>query len=387
MTTAPRAEDSERRAHRTDRGRLLILATVTFNPNQLRAHLEPILGLEEVTEIVLVSDVMPPELPKLRGVVPSRTLSRLLGRAGAKLVTCCVLARRLRPDWVVGFNLVPHGLNAVASARVARARSIYVMIGGPVEWEEGGWRSDNKVLGRIRRRSSLLEKLLLAAARRATVTVAMGSRAREALLARGFDRSRVDVIPASVDESRFHPPAQEKKWDAIAVAELIPTKQLHDFVEAIAGLVPGRPEFRAAIVGEGPEREALEGRARALGIADRVELLGFRPDVEDIYAQASVYVLPSRYEGLSVSLLEAMASGLPVVASDVGEARDVVRHGDTGFLYPVGDVEALTRFLSSLLDDPDLRTRVGDEAARAARAYAGRAVIAARYRALLSADR
>jgi glycosyltransferase involved in cell wall biosynthesis len=363
-----------------------LLVTVTFNPNQLRSHLEPIAAIPEVEEIILVADRRPPAIPKLRAIVPRRFLSRLLGRALAKLLVLSVLARRLRPDWVIGFNLVPHGLNAVLSARLIRSRSVYVMIGGPIEWEGGGWASDNQVLGRLRRPSLLLERLLLAAARRATLVVTMGSRGREALLVRGFEAARVVAIPASVDDGRFQPRNVAPTWDVITVGELIRTKRIADLIEAAAVLAPTRPELRIAIVGRGPLLDDLQDRARRLGIESHVEFLGFREDIAELYAQSRVFVLPSRYEGLSISLLEAMASGLPVVVSDVGEARDVMRHGEHGFLYPPGDVAELSRRLSQLLDNPGLSHELGQRAARNAQAHAGARKIAASYRRLLAPD-
>jgi glycosyltransferase involved in cell wall biosynthesis len=362
-----------------------LLVTVTFNPNQLRSHLEPIAAIPEVEEIILVTDRRPPPIPKLRAVVPPPLLSRLFGRAFAKLLVLSVLARRLRPKWVIGFNLVPHGLNAILSARLVRSRLLYVMIGGPIEWEGGGLASDNRLLGRRQRRSLLLEHLLLAGARRATSVVTMGSRGREALLARGFDAARVVAIPASVDEA-LQPRDVEPTWDAITVGELIPRKRTADLIEAVAVLAPERPQLRIAIAGTGPLLDELQDHARRLGVESHVEFLGFREDIAELYARSRVFVLPSRFEGLSISLLEAMASGLPVVVSDVGEARDVVRHGEHGFLYPPGDVADLSRRLSQLLDDLGLSRELGQRAARDAQAHAGVRTIAAAYRRLLAPD-
>ena len=360
-----------------------LLVTVTFNPNQLRSHLEPIASIPEVEEIVLVTDRQPPPIPKLRAVIPPRFLSRVLGRAFAKLLVVSVLARRLRPDWVIGFNLVPHGLNAVLSARLVHSRSVYVMIGGPIEWEGGGWASDNKLLGRLRRPSLLLERLLLAGARRATIVVAMGSRGREALLARGFEAARVVAIPASVDEGRLQPRDIPATWDAITVAELIPRKHVADLIDAVAVLAPDWPELKIAIAGTGPLLGELHDQARRLGVESHVEFLGFREDIAEVYSQSRVFVLTSRYEGLSIALLEAMASGLPAVVSDVGEAGDVVHQGENGFLYPPGDVLELSRRLSDLLDDPGLSRELGRRAARDAHVHAGARTVAAAYRRLL----
>src|SRR5439155_2452603 len=126
---------------------LRLLATVSFNDNQLAAHLLPMLMLDGVASVTLVADAAPAPLPKLLVVVPPRWLTRLVGRAVAKFLLCVVIAIRERPDWVVGFNLVPHGLTAITAARLARTRSMYQMIGGDREWFEGGWDSDNNVLG------------------------------------------------------------------------------------------------------------------------------------------------------------------------------------------------------------------------------------------------
>ena len=362
-----------------------LLVTVTFNPNQLRAHIEPILDIPEVAEVVLVTDAAPPQMPKLRAVVPPAPLVRLVGRAAAKLVVCCVLARRLRPDWVIGFHLVPHGVNAVLSSACGGAQSMYVQIGGQ-EWREGGWRSNTGVLRRLPRPSPALERLLLAIARRATVTVTMGTRAREELLARGFHASRVEAVPASVDPQRFRSAQHDPIWDVITVAALVWTKRLDDLVRAVAALVVSRPSLRVAVVGEGPLEDDLKILARDSGVAPNVEFLGFRDDVHDLYAKARVFALPSDSEGLPISLLEAMSSRLPVVVSDVGEIRDVVRHGVNGFLYRKGDVQALARYIALLLADTTLCRRLGEQGAEAASRHAARAVIMSKYRAILSAS-
>jgi L-malate glycosyltransferase len=360
-----------------------LLVTVTFNPNQLRSHLEPIATIPEVEEIILVTDRQPPPIPKLRAVVPPRFLSSAFGRAFAKLLVLSILARRLQPDWVIGFNLVPHGLNAILSARLVRSRSVYVMIGGPIEWEGGGWASDNQVLGRLRRPSLLLERLLLAGARRATLAVTMGSRGREALLARGFEAARVAAIPASVHESRLQPRDVAPTWDAITVAELIPRKRIADLIDAVALLAPDWPDLKIAIAGTGPLLDELQDYAWRRDVQSHVEFLGFREDIAALYSRSRVFVLTSRYEGLSVALLEAMASGLPAVVSDVGEARDVVRHGHNGFLYPPGDVAELSRRLTELLERPGLSRELGQRAATDAHAHAGARTVAAAYRRLL----
>ena len=342
-----------------------VLVTVTFKPNQLRSHLLPILALPELDEVVLLADEPVDGLAKVRNVQPSSSLVKLLGRAGAKTVACTRLARQLRPAWILSYHLVPHGINASIAARLSGSRSMYHMIGGPEEWEGGGWQSDQRLLGRLPRPAPPLERMLLSAARRSTLVGTMGEHGRRRLLERGFAPDRVVVTPPSIDTERFSPPPHDaaRPYDLVVVADLIPRKRLHDLLAAVAALGRSRPGLRAAIVGDGPLRTKLEHEAARLGIEEVVDFLRRRDDVEDVYRAARVFVLTSAQEGLSVALAEAMACGLPAVVTDVGELRELVHDGWNGHVVSVGDVEALTSRIGGLLDDP-LRHQAASLAAR-----------------------
>jgi glycosyltransferase involved in cell wall biosynthesis len=368
--------------------RIRLLVTVTFNENQLRAHLLPILALPEVAEVLLVADRnLTTTLPGLRVIVPPRPLVRIFGRSFAKLLVCVYLARRERPDWVAGFNLVPHGINAVIAARVAGSRSLYAMIGGNREWIDGGFDSDNAVLGRLRRPAPRVERLLLAFIRRATRVVAMGSVGRSELIAHGVAPDRVAVIPPAVDTDRFKPASgADPGYDILTVGALLENKRTADLVRAAALLSARHPRLRVAVVGAGPLEQRLRRLSDELGVGDVVDFLGFRDDVAALYADARVFALPSSYEGLSIAMLEAMASGLPVVVTDVGELGGFVRDGETGRLFEPGDVEGLAGQLGELLDDDSRRAGLGAAAAADVRARASVAAVAELYRPILAPD-
>lgn len=119
------------------------------------------------------------------------------------------------------------------------------------------------------------------------------------------------------------------------------------------------PSWRLQIVGDGDDQAVLEERARELGIEERVDFLGLRDDVPEILAEADLFCLVSRSEGFPRSTLEAMRAGLPVVVSDVGGSREAVVEGETGFVVPRGDEEALRDRLLRLLKDRDLRGHMG----------------------------
>lgn len=140
----------------------------------------------------------------------------------------------------------------------------------------------------------------------------------------------------------------------LTLARLDPQKGLSDLIRA-ARRIPG---VVFAVAGDGPERTRLEAEALAGGVADRFRLLGHRVDVPALLEACDVFALPSLYEGLPVSVLEAMAAGRPVVATSIGGTDEAVRDGETGLLVPPRDAEALAAAIARLLSDPALARRL-----------------------------
>jgi N-acetyl-alpha-D-glucosaminyl L-malate synthase BshA len=148
-----------------------------------------------------------------------------------------------------------------------------------------------------------------------------------------------------------------------------------DLVEVMARV----PEAQLRVVGDGPLREDLVARAREAGVA--LELLGARPDAPALLRQGSVFLLPSASESFGLAALEAMAAGLPVVATTAGGLPEVVTDGHDGFLHPIGDAEAMARSVARLLRDAPLRRRMG-AAARATAEGFGEAPAVDAYRSI-----
>jgi glycosyltransferase involved in cell wall biosynthesis len=177
-------------------------------------------------------------------------------------------------------------------------------------------------------------------------------------------------------------------WDKrqpviLFVGSLIARKGVDTLLRAFAALAPELPEYRLVIAGEGPEQGNLAALAQSLGIAPRVEFPGFLSQV-DIAAwmqRARLFTLPSNEEGQGVVLLEAMASGLPVAASDVGGIPEVVVEG-TGRLFPAGDAPALAAQIRAMLAGPALWRQLGAAGRRHVEQHYSPAAIGACYRAL-----
>lgn len=138
-------------------------------------------------------------------------------------------------------------------------------------------------------------------------------------------------------------------------------------LQAVAQLAKQHPNLLLFLAGVGPLREDLEAEAGQLGITDRVRFLGLRRDRENLYAALDIFVLPSRWEGLSLALVEAMGAGRAVVATSVGGNPEVVIDGHTGLLVPPSDTTALTDALGHLISNPDQRIVLGEAAANEAR--------------------
>jgi glycosyltransferase involved in cell wall biosynthesis len=143
----------------------------------------------------------------------------------------------------------------------------------------------------------------------------------------------------------------------VSVGRLKAPKDYVTLTRAFAALPSG--SFEAMIVGDGPDRPEVENELVRLGLAKAVRLLGERTDVSELLAGSDVFVLSSASEGLPLSVEEAMAAGLPVVASAVGGVPELVVDGETGFLVPPGEAERLAEALGMLLGDPALRRRMG----------------------------
>ena len=186
--------------------------------------------------------------------------------------------------------------------------------------------------------------------------------------------SRIRQAYNGVDTERFRPATPLESGDGAirigTVGRLDPVKNHAALLRAVRVLLDRRPDLdavlRLIIVGDGPQRVVLESLAGELGLLRQVEFTGMRDDTASILRSFDVFVLPSVNEGISNTILEAMASGLPVIAARVGGNPELVLHGETGLLYePVAD-DGLVAALQRYLDEPGLRRAHGTAGRRRA---------------------
>ena len=178
---------------------------------------------------------------------------------------------------------------------------------------------------------------------------------------RGRFRGKVRTIHNGVDVQRFRPRRTERVPGFVVgtLGRLVPIKDQLGLIEAFARLAKSVPDARLEIVGDGPLRDKLRARAESLGVAKRVVLPGGTNRPEDVYERFDVFALPSLNEGISNTILEAMASGLPIVASEVGGNPELVRPEVNGMLVPSQDAAALAAALVRYAEDPLRRESQG----------------------------
>lgn len=163
--------------------------------------------------------------------------------------------------------------------------------------------------------------------------------------------------PLTPSEPEVAPPSRDGRKRLLAVGRLHPVKGFDTLIEAFSRIAGLFPDWDLVILGEGAQREALSAQVEDAGLADRISLPGRVGNVGQWYQESDLYVLSSRIEGLSNTLLEAMASGVPVVACDCDTGpREIIRDGIDGTLVrPADDAEALAAHLSDLMAHPEKR--------------------------------
>lgn len=223
--------------------------------------------------------------------------------------------------------------------------------------------------------------------------VAVSESTRADLVQRGIDGARIEVIPNGIDLARFTPGSEADRFPdptLLYLGRLKRYKRVDLPLRAVALLRSRGMPVRLVAAGRGDHRAALEREARRLGLGPgAVEFPGFVSDEEklELFRRSWIHVLTSPKEGWGIANLEAAACGTPTVASDAPGLRDSVRDGETGFLVPHGDVEALAARVALLVDDPGLRRRQSRAAREFALGYSWDSTATAMARAVRSAAR
>jgi glycosyltransferase involved in cell wall biosynthesis len=295
--------------------------------------------------------------PDLAGVsVDTLAVTAESWREPAEIVRLAGFFRRWRPD-LVNAHLFRAAAVAAPLARVTGVPRIVETFHGREGWRRGAIRGNFAVDRAIFRLCDRAIAVSEAAARYLVET-------------KGYPAAKVVVVPNGRDLSAFAPAgARDEVRKELGVDRVAPLVGVVGRLEAQKGhrylfdawpaVVREYPDARLAVVGEGSLRAPLAAQAQALGVADSVLFLGFRPDVPRVLDALDALALPSLYEGMPLTVIEASAMACPVVATAVDGTPEVVEDGVTGWLVPPADPPALARALVRTLADPERARAVG----------------------------
>lgn len=350
-------------------------------PYEMMRHLAP-LGVDftAVTQVRPDLAVMPDQV-SFRVTSPSRQRPRWHSWDALRFaVQCyCIARRELRADRVdvihhmfpfghgATFNLLPVLGDTCGKPFVAGPLQVpqqVVDIDG-AEFLAGRKSRTWDALDRsaLRVAGAVLRSLQRRTLDRADLLVAINGPAKE-LYGRLTDTPIV-VIPAGIDPSRF-PAACERSSghiEILTIAYLLARKRIDILIKAVAHLIPDHPGLRLCIVGDGPQRPALEELVGDLGMGGRVSFEGTVDNsrVSEYYRRADIFATTSLSESFGVALLEAMSSGIPVVSADNVGARSILHGTEAGMLVPRGEIAPLEKALAELISRPSLRQSMAAE--------------------------
>jgi L-malate glycosyltransferase len=363
VTTSRRTSNEMSSAERDAIARLRVaqvVPTLTVGGAEKLAMRLTLRLMDRAESVFLCSAGGEPFEPVLRDVgarlemIP-RPRQRPLALARASLALARIL-RRERPDVIHAHNPLCGVVSALARL-LARQPQIAIV---------------TTYHGLLPRRHQRAARALAASS---DVVVGVSPAATSDLAAGGFPVDQVATIPNGIDmNGRVEPTAVRAEFDLeeaellVSVGRYVEEKDYPTLVEAVGLLISKHPRLRALIVGEGSLDRALQKKIDDAGLEKIVKLTGLRKDAIDITSAADVFVLSSVSEGLPLALLEAMAHGRAVVATRAGGTSDVIADGESGILVPMENPSALAEAIGRVLDDPILRTRLGE----AGRTYVAR---------------
>lgn len=351
-----------------DEGCEIMLTGRFDSDNWILAHLGPLSASKKCSCLWMVSTNPVPTMPKVIPVYPPKWLMKLLGATPARLLTFAWAAMRKRPHIVGGFHIMPNGIVATIVGCLVGARSMYFCVGGQAEVRDGGIHSADSLFWKMETADTVAEHRLLRIVAESDTVITMGTRAVSFFRDKGIVTD-LHVVSGGIDPTQFKPAEEAPLYDLILTGRLVEVKRIDIFLKAIKNVVSKLPDVRAVIVGDGKLRAELHRSAVALGIDRNVNFVGHKDDVENWLRKSKVFLLTSDSEGLALSMMEAMMSGLPAVVSDVGDLGDLVEDGVNGYLVPRRSPELFADRVVELLTDARKLEEFSQAARRSALRY------------------
>jgi glycosyltransferase involved in cell wall biosynthesis len=278
----------------------------------------------------ILSDELPVNLASIASLIAYLVLATLAG-------TIEVLRRKL--DAILAVYAFPQGLVAIVVGRLTRRKVAILTDGGDID---------------IYLTKPVTRSIIVASLGKANAVTALNKSKSERLSSLGFEPKLCSTIGVNTSRFDYVPFQQKEKWQVLYTGRLAREKQLDVLIAACGRLHNDGKELKLFLAGDGPLRDEMTERVTRKGLTDTVTFLGQIPhsQIHQLYRKSAVFVLPSKREGVSVSLLEAMSSGCICVVSDISDNRDVIQDMFSGITFKVGDAEDLANKLRWVISNP-----------------------------------
>ena len=300
--------------------------------------IKPIAVIKEVELIRVFRDKKGPSGEKIKYYTPYITKPALLCQLYKLIQMLFVVPSNTSVS--IGIYEIPHGLLALIVGKIKRIPVTVCIIGDP---------------GYINIKGGRIKSLMYFVAKHSDAVTVTGSYSRQILINNGIKADKIHILPNSFDINKWYPKPSEKKFDVLSLSYLSPEKKLLNFVKIISLLRQKIPTIKAAIAGRGPEKDNIANAIHQAGLDNNIELLGFVNDPITCFNSTRVFCLTSSTEGLPRTIIEAMACGIPCVASNVGDMTDLIKNDFNGFIIDdYNNIEDFAEKIILLLTDKNI---------------------------------
>lgn len=309
--------------------------------NNCYSILNPLSMQEDVSQIHVVRDSEGPEIPKVRyHVVPEsiRKYSRL--KVFYRLLLGFFLLTQKNFDFILSTYIKPHFFLSLILSTVFRKKRVHILINEA----ETCLHITNLWL------ECRLERFLVECLNRNTLTLVRSHKMINLFAGKGLERDKLMHLPHFLDMNRFSNQHGEREYDVVVTCRMEPVKRLDRLLAVISEIRKTKPNISVAIVGTGSLEDEVKQLTESKNLSENIEFMGFIPSdrIPDVWNKGKIYIITSENEGGPLTLFEAMACGVVPVATRVGNAPDLIRHGINGYL--VGDPDDISEYTGYLLE-------------------------------------
>jgi len=310
---------------------------------KLSMKLEPIYAIPTIENIIVLRGGNGPEINKvIYANIPETKILRDICR----FVKGVNLGRKFKTKIVISYYLIPHGIIGYFVSRTIGAKCCISIIGDLL------YHLDTPFLG----------KLYLKILKSSDFITVTGIKSKRILIDKDVDENKIFIMPNVINTDEYKCEGSRKEYDISFIGRLTYVKRLDIFFKVISEVSKEIPGLKVAMIGDGEDIEKCISLVKDLFLNDNVEFLGFRKDITQLINKTKVLLLTSESEGMPSAIIEAMACGVPVVSSDVGDIGDIVVDGKNGFLVEkFDDVSSYRDRIIKILSDKKVYKKMSEE--------------------------